>query len=268
MRKTLVFLLIVVATACAALPLVHPASRFMVPKTTIKVAEGPTLDSRGYTFPIAGQDPVEEVGIVIDAPEFCDVGELVRLDATESQVDGLTWQVLPYTEDFEVIEDGRRAFFSARPGGAPAYLFIVAGAKDGKPYLQHFTITVKGQLPPGPLTLSQQVASWVSKVQDYEEKDAHCLALANVFRELAVKEDVSVDQILEATALANTAVLGEDLDKWVPFLESLGKELDAILEAGALKTREDYKDTWVAIADGLERAVPKSVKEELKKKEA
>jgi hypothetical protein len=71
---------------------------------------------------------------------------------------------------------------------------------------------------------------------------------------LALKTEIDVDGILEATALANTAVLGEDLEKWVPFLKSLEDELDAHIEAGGLKSREDYRDTWLAISKGLERA--------------
>lgn len=217
------------------------------------------LPDVGQTFPVAGQDEAEPdgAGIVLRAPDDCEVGELVRFDAADSDVTGLTWQILPSTPDFEIIEDGRRAFFSARAESAgQSFLVIVAGAKDGKPFLTHHTIDVIGVAPdPGPETLSTVVRRWVRNVDDYEGRKAHGLALSGVFRKLASADDIAVDQILEATATANSAVLGDHLDDWIPFLEPLGKELDKLTAEGKLSTRADYKAAWTAIADGIEKGI-------------
>lgn len=213
------------------------------------------LPVAGQSFPVAGQEeePSKESGIILRAQDEAEVGELVRFDASDSDVDGLTWQIIPYTEDFEVIEDGRRAFFSSRVGGR--YLVIIAAAKDQKPFLQHHTIEViGGEIAPGPENLAARVRRWAKKVDDYEGREAHALALAGVFRKLATADEVTVDGMLEATATANSAVLGDNLENWLPLLEPLGTELDVITEAGKLKTREDYKDVWLKIADGLEKA--------------
>lgn len=253
----IVFLFATVA-ACAlfaAWPVVHPVLGNSDKLNAIThIAQGPI---GGTVFPIAGQDAEPtEAGLKLRAPDMCEVGELVRFDVSESTVDGITWQILPYTEDFEVIEDGRRAFFSARAESAGGtFLIMVAGAKDGQAFLLHHTIAVAGQPgPPVPETLAIRVTSWAKKVADYEKRKDHAMALAGVFRKLAEADDVKVEQMIEATATANSAILGADLDKWMPFLEALGKELDAYVEADQLTTKEQYKEIWNQIAEGLEKA--------------
>lgn len=249
----ILFLIFTVAAFFAA-PIVYNYLEAQTPKTAQAAFEHGfrgALPVAGQNFPIAGQDgePVDESGIVLRAQDEAEVGELVRFDATDSQVDNLTWQIIPYTEDFEVIEDGRRAFFSSRHGGS--FLIIIAAAKDQKAYLRHHTIEVIGEDPvPGPEGLTAKVRRWAKQVKEYEGRKAHALALAGVFRKLAEADDIDVDKMLEATATANSAILGDNLDDWLPLLEPLGEELDAI----ELETREQYKDVWLKIADGIEKA--------------
>lgn len=229
---------------------------------TPRVAQFGAIPTAGQSFPIAGQAEVDEGafsgGLIIQAPDECEVGELVRIDATKSDVDHFTWQIIPATPDFEVIEDGRRGLLSARIASAgQSFLIIISAAKkldDGSvvSYLQHHTIDVLGEAPePGPENISTRVRRWTREVEDYPKREAHALALAQVFRKLGTAEDITVDQILQATATANTAVLGEDLERWMPFLKPLGEELDTI----ELETREQYKDVWLKIADGIEKGV-------------
>ena len=80
--------------------------------------------------------------INLDAPIECEVGELVRLDARESNVDSLVWEIIPKTTDFETVN--RRAFFSARAPGE--YLILIAGAKEGKAFLMHHKLRVVNPL--------------------------------------------------------------------------------------------------------------------------
>ena len=227
-----------------------------------QVAEGPivtarVIDSDGNHLPVAGQqEPEVTDGIVLDAPDLAEVGELVRFDASDSTVN-LTWQILPHTDDFEVIEGGKRAFFSSRVTGS--YLVIIAGAKDDTPFLQHFTIVVEGdEVAPGPATLATKVASWVRRVEDYDAKADDGRRLAANFRKIAIATEVDIDQILKDTAVGNSAALGDNQDKWVPFLEELGAELDAYIDAGELETREHYRNTWLQIAKGIEKGVPRA----------
>ena len=221
------------------------------------VVKPSNLPFAGQSFHVAGQEEIASNGLILRAQEEAEVGELVRLDASESEVEGLTWQILPATPDFEVIEDGRRAFFSAREESAGrSFLVIIAGAKGGTPFLKHHTIRVLGEeQPPKPENVASKVKRWTGRVGDYPGRKAHGEALAAVFRKLAAADDISVEQILDATATANTAILGEALDQWIPLLEPLGQELDKLMEAGELETREDYKNVWLLIAEGIEQGI-------------
>lgn len=215
------------------------------------------LPEVGNSFKIAGQDPepTPAAEIILRAPDVSEVGELVRLDARESTVDGMIWQILPYSEDFEVIEEGRRAFFTSRSAGT--YLFIIAGAKDGQAFLVHHTIIVDGGVDNSDAgTLAAKIRAWLSKVPDYEGKAAKAQAMSAVFSRLANDDGVDVDDLLQATATANAAVLGPDLDKWIPFLDSLGSELDIYVENDELGTREQYREVWLLISKAIDRVFP------------
>lgn len=216
----------------------------------------------GVTFPVAGQEPEPEpaADLKLHAPDIIQVGELVRLSAKESTVEGIIWQIIPYTEDFEVIENGRRAFLTARPDGPGEYLLIVAGAKAGVPYLKHHQIIVDQiDIQPGPTTLAAKIRGWLRAVEEHEGKEKTAQSIANVFRRLAVKEETGVDEILDATANANGALIGEEnIPTWLPFLKPLGEELDIYIENGELETRDQFREVWLLIAAGIDRVYPPS----------
>lgn len=197
------------------------------------------------TLFVHAQDDLSE-GITLVAPEVCEIGELVRLDARESLAHSLVWQIMPKTDDFEVVDGGRRAFLSSRKGGGE-YLIIVVGAKDDQPFVTTHRLRVKGrQLPP--TTLAGKIERWVDKVEDYPEKNAHLIAMAEVFDRLAAQK-IPIDEMLKATATANSAVLGRDgVEQWAPFLDELGLELDRMIDAGELGTEQQYVKTWREIA--------------------
>lgn len=202
----------------------------------------------------------EDWKIQLNVTNICGVGELVRIDLRKSTVATtlvvVTIPDLLATEDFEIIEEGRRAFFSSRVPGE--FLVIVAGAKNDKPYLLYQRISVEGDGDtPSPIvvSLSTKVAGWVRKVEAYEQRNAHGLALVGVFTRLSDSSDVAIDDMLEATALANSAVLGSDLSKWEGFLDGLGTTLDDYLNADQLSTREDYRQVWKQIAKGIRRGL-------------
>lgn len=256
-----IFLLFALIGMIASFPFVRSyhinASRsFDEVSEAIPLNPSSDLPAVGNSFHIAGQDPepTPAADLKLRAPDVSEVGELVRLDARESTVDGIIWQILPFSEDFEVIENGRRAFFTSRVPGT--YLFVIAGAKDGQAYLIHHTIIVDGGVDTGEVTLSSKIRAWLSKVPDYEGKAAKAKAISGVFRKLATDEGVDVKELLQATATANAAVLGGDLEKWIPFLEALGAELDIYVENDQLGTREQYKEIWLLISNGIDRVFP------------
>jgi hypothetical protein len=203
---------------------------------------------------IVGQDDADprldikpiEAALVVKIPAECEVGELVRMDATESKVDGITWRIMPPTEDFVIVDEGRRAFFSSRSGGE--FLIIVAGARDGSPFLYVQTLTVEGS--PIPTTgLALKVDAWMKKAPNGDITKLP--AMADVFRRLATS-DTSIDDMQKATALANSAVIGEAVAGLAPFLDEIGHELDRLEQDGSLDTREDYKRVWLELAAALD----------------
>jgi len=206
--------------------------------------------------PIAVQEPAGE-DLVLVAPTVAEIGELVRLDLRGSKAVGVKWKVVPETTDLEIIDDGKRGLFSSRVPGT--YTFIIAGARADMASLIHHEIVIAGGQPapgPGPapvVPLDQKIVAWSKTVKDYPNKKTHAAALASVFKKMADAPDIKPEQILESTALANSAVLGGDLDKWVPFLDEMGKELDARVAAKTLETREQYRDAWLQIAAGLDK---------------
>ncbi len=194
-------------------------------------------------------EPTEaKPGIQLKAPIKCEVGELIEFSAAGSNVDSLVWAIIPHTPDFKIVTNERIAFFSAREPGK-SFRLVIAGAKDGQAFLVHQVLTVKGVSVPAS-GLAAKVSDWVREVSP-DDKDATLRAMARVFRRLAIDEDISVDEILQATAIANSAVLGDDLESWTPFLDKLGNELDDMIDDGRLSTKEQYQRAWIDIADGL-----------------
>jgi len=241
------FVLVFTCTVILCLPFIEVTKHYHTAES------GVFLPVAGETYPVYGQDDeaTDEANLVLRAQASCVVGELVRFDASESTVDGIIWQIKPHSNDFEVIENGRRAFFSSRTPGE--YLIIVAAAAAGKPFLVHHTIVVEGEVgPPKPENLGHKIGRWFADVKT-PNKIEEARRVAGVFRTLATTE-IETAKILEATAIANREALGESLNEWIPFLENLGKELDLYVEQGLLSSREQYTEVWAAIANGLEQA--------------
>jgi len=200
-------------------------------------------------------EPVEIIdvkpGIELSAPLTCEVGELVEFSAFASNVDSLVWEIIPKTPDFRVMAKSRVAFFSARPSSSgESFRLVLAGAKGGEAFLFHQVITVKGPTV-APSKMQAAVNLWATLVPKAENRSAKLRAMAGVFRQLAESE-IEVDKILDATAIANSAVLNGDLEVWIPFLDAMGTEIDRLGDAGELDTPSQYRKTWREIADALD----------------
>jgi hypothetical protein len=177
--------------------------------------------------------------IVLEAPETGSIGELIRLDATKSKSEELVWDIDPETSDFEAV--GKRAFLSSRTPGR--YLVLIAGVANGKPVLKKHEVVIEGATPTG---LDSKIKSWLGQVRSENGKQ-EALQLASTFRALANAE-IAPDKMLEATARATNQTLGDSLEAWKPFLDSLGAYLDAA-------EITDYPATYRAIADAIEKAI-------------
>lgn len=190
-----------------------------------------------------------EAKVVLVAPSTCRVGELVRLDVSESSADSFKWILVPDSVDFLVYDGGARAVFSARMEGE--YRFIVACAKDGTVDVVTHVVKVVGP-PPMPTTdsLSEWIPFWNwAEMLPKEECDllaASFEAVAALSHELDTPE-----KWMEMTAKANRNALGDRLEAWKPMLNKIGAALKKRAESGALTTPEDHEKAWLEIAQGL-----------------
>jgi hypothetical protein len=208
---------------------------------------------------------VEEAKLVMVAPTEVRLGKLVILDVSQSTGNKFKWLVVPETEDFLVIDDGRRAVFSS---GVPGeYMFIVACAVDDSVDVVRHVVRVTGVAPPAPqpdidpvtpesLTsaLSKQVQVWCAKIQS-PTRSADALKLAGAMEGVAAQINAGTlttpYEIVSATAEANRAALGEDLSTWVPFLRSLQDAVETMANDGKLTTPAQHAVIWMEIAKGL-----------------
>lgn len=202
---------------------------------------------------LVAQDSSEtaEAKIVLVAPSTARIGELVRLDVSESTASSFRWLLVPDSvTDFLTYDSGARAVFSARKAGE--YRFIVAcGAEDGS--VDVVTHVVKVLSPPNP-PASDNLAEWIpywNWTLDLPEEE--CRALAESFEAIADRsEELPKPQDwIDATAKANREVLGDRIDAWTPMLDKIGMKLLNMAEAGILQTPEDHAKVWREVARGL-----------------
>lgn len=226
---------------------------------------------------VAGDD---EPMIVVKAPKQTVAGRLVKIDASQSNVDSMEWHLVDGSaEDFDVAFDGKRATFSnPRPG---VYFFAVAGAKlvDGKAVAVGVIIRVElisdpdkpPTIPttptvppntPNPPTIpdppAASLAAWVQEnasnlvVRD-PTRGKTATALAASYRAWAKAGATSPDAqtFVFGTNKLLDLLLGQVNKQaaWKPFRDAL----DAKLGTLGLTTVAQHIAAWEQIAQGLER---------------
>ncbi len=192
--------------------------------------------------------------INLKVPEGYKIGELVILDASASKADELIWKIIPDTSDFKVV--GKTAFFSSTK---PIKYTLILVARNGKdlacriftiPYdkkVKEVEVEVEVEVVSSPF--EKQVKSWL---KDTNRRGA-ALRLAQSFRIIARTIDsgvfTDVDNLILATAWANTEALSQDLEAWKPFL----LDFQSYLENNPPTTIKDHVAIWVNLAAALEK---------------
>lgn len=198
----------------------------------------------------------ETAQVVISGVETAKIGQLVILDAGESYVDSFKWEVSPKTDNFIVIDEGKRAIFSGdKPG---KYTFWVAGALNKTVDLESFTVTIEGVVPPepGPTGLEAKIRDWLKLVKS-ESWASEATAVASSFHSISqqISQGVlrSPDDVIKATAISNRATLGNSGPAWAGFGEELRKELNTMSAAGKLPDMPTHAALWAQIGTTLEK---------------
>jgi hypothetical protein len=195
--------------------------------------------------------PVAEAKIVLVAPDSARIGELVRLDVSESVADSFQWLLVPDSVDFEVFADGRKAVFSARTEGD--YRFIIACAKDGTVDVITHVVRVIG---PPPMPESDSLAEWIPFwLWTYQLPAEQAEALAAAFESVAAEAPrlKTPTEWAQATAEATRRTLGDDLNAWKPILDRIGKAIAKQASEGSLQTPDQHAKIWMEIAEGLRK---------------
>jgi len=219
------------------------------PATTIAPVTPPAPLPVPPTPPVVVADPIPaEAKVVLDAPSSCRIGELVRLDASESVADSFKWLLIPDSDDFLVYDDGRRAVFSARAPGE--FRFVLAVAKGGSiDVITHLIRVIGPPDEPESDDFVELIPFWNWTLDLPEDELA---AIADNFASLAARDDlVTPEQWIKETVESNRAILGDRIEAWAPLLDQIGKMLVEKAQSGALVTPEDHKREWERIAEGL-----------------
>lgn len=198
--------------------------------------------------PSAAQEPVPTAKIVLNAPSTARVGELVRLDASDSIADSFKWVLVPESVDFEVYAEGRKAVFSARAQGT--FQFVLGVAKNGTVDVLVHTIRIIGP-PDEPSDLRDvegHVAFWLWNVQGSDEEKA---ALADAFDEVAQRLPGEAHEWIYETKRAVDDALGGAKPRWDAFLKQLGGYMQQLGEAGLMIEPEEHAQIWREIAQAI-----------------
>lgn len=194
---------------------------------------------------------VEDISLVVEAPTKVKIGDLVVLSVEKSNAVSFEWIVLPSTDNFLVIDEGRRAVFSCGESGE--FIFIVACAKGDDVRVKYHKLVVTG--PPKPEDgIKSVIVALCDRVESQSKRD-DVLKLAQSFSSVAAAMAqggnwTPVD-IAKATKISNQDALGERLTDWNPFAEGLAKTLQQMNSEGKLVTTEDHIAVWRKIADAL-----------------
>jgi len=187
--------------------------------------------------------------LVLVAPTSARIGELVRLDVSESIAVEFRWLLVPDSVDFLVFDSGSRAVFSGREAGEHQIIIgcAVAGTLD---VISHTIRVIGPPEVPAKDAFNELIPYWMWSDPLPSEK---CQALAASFESIAarIEELPTPTDWIEATAQANRTVLGDQFDVWSGVLEKIGNELLRKAQVGELTTPEEHRKVWLEIAEGF-----------------
>ena len=194
-----------------------------------------------------------EASVTVEGPTEASPGSLVVLSVEKSNAKSYKWIVKPSTDNYLVIEDGKKLVFSS--GVTGSYTFIVAGALGDSVDIAMHTVTIRESQPTVNNPFKSKVAAWCGPIES-KDKKTDCLVLSHSFSNVAKSiEEGKLDtaeEIVRATYESNKDALGEDgLDAWVPFRDGLSKELTKMAKADQLSDAEAHRKVWTLISQAL-----------------
>ncbi len=215
---------------------------------------------------------------VVTGPTGGVPGDILVLDASESDADFFAWSVTPQLPGGRptilVLEDGRKCLVASVPG--VYHVFLACSNAEGIDQTL-WTLTIGDApapvpVPPGPnppappapdgipdgvFHISQLVFDLAMHVESvHRAAQAHALADAAdaVAASIAAGTLQKPQEILRAILAANNAALGPSMLAWTPWGTAVGLKLQELYRAGRLAQPADWSVALREIAIGL-RAV-------------
>lgn len=163
----------IIAVACLSLVAFAPRGQSAELTTGLSDPSPAVAQAAPPTVPAAKPKPKVGATAIIKAPAQVAPGDLVILDASESEAKSFAWTVLPESAagKFLAIDKGTKAVFaSGQPG---QYTFVLATAAGDNVAVALVTVTVgtptPGPTPPGPGPVPVPVPSGPFRVMMIEE---------------------------------------------------------------------------------------------------
>lgn len=198
------------------------------------------------------QEPDNTAKLVVKGPTKVRIGDLVVISVEESRAASFKWIVLPSTDNFLVIDQGKRVVFSS--GSEGEFKFIVACSLGDTCDVAVHTVIVGGGKPTVINSFGSKIAQWCELVESDTKRD-EVLALSHSFSTVAIAVEtggnLTTEEIIQATYEANQEALGDKLEDWLPFREALANELFAMSQDGRLNDKESHVEVWKLIAKSL-----------------
>ncbi len=200
----------------------------------------------------------DKAEISINAPDKVKVGDMIVLDLSESLGAGFDYAVEPTPPGLRTFDNGQVIVCGTGDENV-TYTFMISCALGGDSDIGIHKVKVTGAQIPGPppdpgQNIVEKVKDWASDVDSPTKRD-DAIKLAQSFASVAIIIEQNTfntpAELVQATATSNKDALGDNLENWTPFLNSLMQELKAMAQLGKLGNMAEHARLWKEIAQAL-----------------
>lgn len=205
-----------------------------------------------------GGERGDQAEVNIKAPTNVKVGDVIYIDLSESLGNGFDFEVEPVPPGLRTFSDGNMIVCGTGDKNV-TYTFMISCALEGDSDIAIHKIKVTGAveeviIPVNPgENLIEKVKEWASYVDSPSKNET--LMLATSFEASAglIKDGTltSRDSVIKVTAASNRNAVGDNIENWSPFLNSLSVELKAMAMDDQLLDVESHISVWLDISQGL-----------------